>query len=230
MVNPVLVALDVPDRDAALSLARLVLPHVGGFKVGLELLMACGPSVISDLAELGLPVFADAKLHDIPNTVGGAAREIGKRGARWVTVHSSGGRAMVEAAVEGMNGAGSGGVLAVTVLTSLSAPDLPAIGVVPDVTELAVKLAGLAANAGAEGVVCSPLELHAIGRAHPGLIRVTPGIRPPGSDPGDQKRVATPRAALDAGADFLVVGRAITAAPDPAAEAARIANSILANP
>lgn len=229
MVNPVLVALDLPDREEARRLAKAVKPHVGGFKVGLELIMAAGPVVISDMADLGLPVFADAKLHDIPNTVAGAAREIGERGARWVTVHSSGGRAMIESAVDGMRQGGDGGVLAVTVLTSLSETDLAEIGMGRDLTAQTVRLASLAAGSGAEGVVCSPLELGAIKNAQPGLLMVTPGIRPEGTGVDDQVRIATPRSALDAGADLLVIGRPITSAPDPAAAASRIARSIGVN-
>lgn len=231
MVSPILVALDVDDASSARSLASSLEPHVGGFKVGLELIMSSGPSVISEIADVGLPVFADVKLHDIPNTVREAASKVGSRGARWLTVHASGGRAMIEAAVEGMARhapVGGNGVLAVTVLTSLNLEDLNQIGFDRDTGEMSERLAGLAADAGAEGIVCSPHEVAAIASSHPSLLKVTPGIRPAGSQHQDQKRVATPQTALDAGADWLVIGRAITASDDPVASARDIAAGLSA--
>jgi orotidine-5'-phosphate decarboxylase len=229
VVNPILVALDFDDPAKARSMASSLSRHVGGFKVGLELIMSSGPCVISDIADLGLPVFADVKLHDIPNTVRGAARSVGSRGARWLTVHSSGGRSMVEAAIEGMSGyrpADGNGVLAVTILTSLGSGDLDEIGFGPDVKEISVSLAALAADVGAEGVVCSPREVSAVAAAEPSLVKVTPGIRLPGADSQDQKRVATPQQAVAAGADWLVVGRSITAAPDPVEAVQQISTSL----
>lgn len=227
MVTPVLVALDLPSLQGALDLARRVQPHVGGFKVGLELLMSEGPRAVADVAELGLPVFADAKLHDIPNTVAGAARALGRHGARWVTVHP-GGREMVrigaEALAEGSDG--YGGILVVTVLTSLDAGDLADIGIGRTLSEQVTAMAALAAGSGAEGVVCSPGEISAARVGGPGLTVVTPGVRPPGPSGDDQKRVATPEAALAAGADWLVIGRPITAAPDPAESASVIAAAL----
>lgn len=225
-MNPILLALDVPDAESAHELAEAVRPHVGGFKVGLELIMAEGPSIVSEIVAMGLPVFADVKLHDIPNTVSAAARQIGRRGARWLTVHSTGGRAMMEAAVEGFDAGGGGGVLAVTVLTSLDRSDLSDIGLGGDVAEKAVTLAGLAADCGTEGVVCSPLELAALVASQPGLLKVTPGIRTRDVVSSDQKRTATPEDALAMGADLIVVGRAITSRPDPGRAAAEIARSI----
>ncbi len=225
-MNPILVALDVSDGETGRNLAGSLRAYVGGFKVGLELIMAEGPSIISEIAELGLPVFADAKLHDIPNTVSAAARQIGLRGARWLTVHSTGGKEMIEAAVEGFTAGGGGGVLAVTVLTSIDQSDLTEAGFGGDVAERVLTLAQLAAASGAEGVVCSPLELNALVDSPPGLLKVTPGIRPPGTPAGDQKRTATPEEALAMGADLLVVGRAITSARDPRAAAAEIARSV----
>lgn len=229
-MNPVLLALDVADAESALRLAESVRPHVGGFKVGLELVMAEGPSIISEIADMGLPVFADAKLHDIPNTVFAAAKQIGLRGARWVTVHSTGGRAMIEAAVEGFQTGGGGGVLAVTVLTSLDRSDLSDIGIGRAVIEETLTLAGLAAESGAEGVVCSPLELGAVVEHRPDLLKVTPGIRTSDTASGDQKRTATPEEALARGADLIVIGRAIASRPDPGVAAAEIARSIGAIP
>lgn len=225
-MNPILVALDVPDARAGLSLAESVRPYVGGFKVGLELMMTEGPAIISEIADFGHPVFVDAKLHDIPNTVFAAARQLGLRGARWLTVHSSGGRAMIEAAVEGFTEGGGGGVVAVMVLTSLDRSDLVETGSWGDLAEETLTLARLAAESGAEGVVCSPLELEALMETLPELLRVTPGIRPTGMAAGDQKRTATPEDALAMGADLLVIGRAITSAPDPGMAAAGIARSL----
>lgn len=233
MVNPVLLALDFGDVDMARSVARRTSPHVGGFKVGLELLTAAGPEAVSVIADLGLPVFVDAKLHDIPNTVAAAARQLSARGARWVTAHVTGGMAMMASAVEGMaSGATQAdvGVLGVTVLTSLSASDLSHVGLSGGARHLSVLLAGLAAESGAEGVICSPHELDAIGRAHPGLVKVTPGIRPGGVGHDDQRRVATPEDAIAAGADWLVIGRAITRAPDPGEAAERIASGLASIP
>lgn len=221
-MTPVLVALDLPDLDRALAMARLVSPHVGGFKVGLELLMNEGPTAVARVAELGLPVFADAKLHDIPNTVAGAAKGLGRMGARWVTVHP-GGRAMITAAADALaeTTEGHGGVLVVTVLTSLSEEDLAELGISRSVTSQVAAMASLAAAAGAEGAVCAPEEAGTVRSAAPDLTIVTPGIRPVGSASDDQKRHATPAVARAAGADWLVIGRPITAAPDPA-EAARL--------
>lgn len=225
MVSPVIVALDVPSLPEAERLARALQSEVGGFKVGMELLMGEGPRAIAVLADLGLPVFADAKLHDIPNTVGRAAARIRAAGARWVTVHGSGGSSMIEAAVENMGGSG---VLAVTMLTSLNASDLAAIGVNATPADYVSTLAALAAGAGSEGVVCSPGEITAVRGAEPSLQIFTPGVRPETSDPGDQQRVATPEQAIVDGADYLVIGRPITAAPDPVIAAREIAASITA--
>lgn len=194
------------------------------------MVMSEGPSIISEIGGLGLPVFADLKLHDIPNTVSAAARQVGRRGARWVTVHSFGGRAMIEAAVEGFDSHGGGGVLAVTVLTSLDRSDLTEIGLTAGVVEETLSLAGLAAESGAEGIVCSPLELAGLVESQPDLLKVTPGIRTTDVASGDQKRTATPAEALARGADLIVVGRAITSQADPGLAAAEIARSIGAIP
>lgn len=226
--NPVLVALDLPTAERAVRMAQALLPHVGGFKVGLELLMGPGPATIGAIAQLGKPVFADAKLHDIPNTVEAAAEALGRMGARWVTVHASGGETQLRAAAAGLHrGAGERpvGVLAVTVLTSLDDADLARVGVQSTAGKQTSRLAKLAAAAGVEGVICSPKELGVVESVAPDLVKVTPGIRPtPSVD--DQKRVTTPEAALARGADYLVIGRPITRAEDPAAAAAAIAASI----
>lgn len=225
---PVIVALDLGSAEEAVRLARAVAPHVGGFKIGLGLLHGPGPATIGALAALGKPVFADAKLHDIPTQVGAAARRLGEHGARWVTIHASGGAAMVEAAVEGLAaGNPAAGILAVTVLTSLDDADLTAVGIPATPGKLVSRMARVAAAARCEGVVCSPRELGIVGEVAPGLRRVTPGIRPAGTSGGDdQARTATPAEAIGFGADLLVVGRPITAAPDPAEAAAALAESI----
>lgn len=216
--NPVLVALDVPSAERAVRLARDLAPYVGGFKVGLELLTGPGPRIIGVLAHLGKPVFADAKLHDIPNTVQAAARHLGAAGARWVTAHAAGGRAMLDAAAEGLaGGAGTrqAGILAITVLTSLNQELLAETGVVATPGRLTAKRARLAADAGCEGVITSVRELVVISDVAPGLLKVVPGIRPSGVVRHDQVRTATPSEALARGADYLVIGRGITKAPDP---------------
>lgn len=223
MVNPLIVALDVADLDHADRLASSLRDHVGGFKVGLELLMGHGPIAIETIARHGPPVFADTKLHDIPNTVLKASRRVANAGARWLTVHASGGIEMVTAAHEGMGGKG---VLAVTVLTSLDDSSLPDVGVTLGVDAQVRKLVQVAASAGAEGVVCSPNEATVVKSSNDELAVFTPGIRPTYVEHHDQKRVATPKEAVTAGADYIVVGRAITGAEDVIAASLAILTSI----
>jgi len=227
--NPILVALDVQGAEEAVRIAEKVGPAVGGFKVGLELLMGSGPATVGALARLEKPVFADAKLHDIPNTVRESARQLGRMGARWLTIHASGGAEQLEAGVEGFaQGAGDrpAGVLAVTVLTSLSDADLAKTGVTGTTGRQTSRLAKLAEACGTEGIICSVRELGVVSEVAPSLLRVTPGIRPAGVSADDQKRVATPEEAIARGADYLVIGRAITRAPDPRAAAEAIAESL----
>lgn len=227
--NPIIVALDVPDARTAVALARDLAPHVGAFKVGLELLMGPGPATVAAVRELGKPVFADAKLHDIPNTVRQAAAALGSAGARWVTAHASGGEAMLAAAVEGLDSGSGGhpnGILAITVLTSLSAADLAATGIAGSPGRQVARTARLAASAGAEGVVCSVKELGDVAQVAPQLVRVTPGIRPADTSHDDQSRVATPEEAVGRGADWIVVGRAITRATDSVEAARTIFDSV----
>ena len=230
MRPPVLVALDLPTAEEAVRMAARVRDHVAGFKVGLGLLHGPGPGTITALAELGLPVFADAKLHDIPSQVGRAARQLGSVGARWVTAHAGGGAGMLEAAVAGLSegSAGTGGILGVTVLTSIDEADLAAIGVARTPGRLVSRMARVVDAAGCEGVVCSPLELGVVADVAPGLVKVTPGIRPEGSEAGDQARTATPSEAIRRGASYLVVGRPITHADDPVLAAAAIAGQVTA--
>lgn len=224
MVNSrVIVALDLRTAEDAVRLARLLAGKVAGFKVGLGLLHGPGPGVVGAVARLG-PVFADAKLHDIPSQVQAAARRLGEYGARWVTAHASGGIEMLQAASAGLTAGAGGrdcGVLAVTVLTSIDeAASTALFGRTPG--ELTSRLAKRAAEAGVEGVVCSPKELRVVADVAPGLLRVTPGIRPSGTATHDQRRTATPAEAVARGADLLVVGRPITAAPDPVEAVARL--------
>jgi orotidine-5'-phosphate decarboxylase len=226
---PIIVALDLPSAEDAIRMAQSLAGHVGGFKIGLGLLHGPGPATITALAELGLPVFADAKLHDIPSQVEAAAERLGHWGARWVTVHLSGGPAMVEAAVGGLErgSGGSAGILGVSVLTSLDAPALSAVGISATPGKLVSRMARVADAAGCEGLVCSPRELGIVGDVAPGLVRVTPGIRPSTSARGDdQARTATPEAAIRHGATWLVIGRPITRAADPVTAAADIAETI----
>ena len=227
--NPVLLALDVPTAERAVRLAGELSQYVGGFKVGLELLTGPGPRIIGVVDRLGKPVFADAKLHDIPTTVRAAARNLGAAGARWVTVHAAGGRAMLAAAVEGLaEGAGArqAGILAITVLTSLDQESLAPTGVTASPGRLTARRARLAGEVGCEGVITSVKELGVISDVAPDLLRVVPGIRPPGVSADDQVRSATPSEALARGADYLVIGRAITKAPDPVRAAAGILSGL----
>lgn len=228
MVKGVVVALDLPTAEAAVRLAEEVADHVVGFKIGLGLLHGPGPLLISALVGLGKPVFADAKLNDIPSQVEMAARRLGEHGARWVTAHVNGGQAMLEAAVRGVRegaGAAPAGILGVTVLTSHDDASLARIGIDRSPGKLVARMAKVAAAAGCEGVVSSPRELTVVADVAPGLLRVTPGIRPVDRD-DDQARTMTPAEAIERGADLLVVGRPITAAADPAAAAAAITAQI----
>ncbi|HET6439132.1 MAG TPA: orotidine-5'-phosphate decarboxylase [Anaeromyxobacter sp.] len=218
-------ALDFPVLSEAERFARRVAGSVGMLKVGLELFAAEGPSAVRSLCALGLPVFLDLKLHDIPHTVEGAARCAASLGAGLLTVHAAGGRPMIEAAVRG---AGPGvRVLAVTVLTSLDGAELEKIGLSGPPEAAVVRLARLAVDAGAGGIVCSPQEVKAVRAAlGPGPLLVVPGVRPAGTAKGDQSRVATPWAAVRDGADVVVVGRPLREGGDPAAAAERIAQEI----
>ncbi|MDF1564051.1 MAG: orotidine-5'-phosphate decarboxylase [Deltaproteobacteria bacterium] len=228
-----MVALDFDRGEPAVALAGKLAGKVGGVKVGLELYLSEGQQIVRELGAAGHRIFLDLKLHDIPNTVAGAARVAGSLGVWLLTVHASGGEAMVRAAVEAAaEGAAAVGeepprIMAVTVLTSLSDDDLGALGVEGGATETALRWARLARGAGAAGVICSPREAAAMREAlGADALIVTPGVRPPGSAVGDQARVATPAEAVAAGADHLVVGRPIRAAEDPVAAAEAIAASL----
>jgi orotidine-5'-phosphate decarboxylase len=230
-VAGLIVALDGDDLVAAEGLARCLTGAVDAFKVGLTLFAAHGPEAVFEVGQHGR-VFCDLKLHDIPTQVRGAASSLASKGVWLTTVHASGGRAMVAAAVEGAASAGSGTlVAAVTVLTSLDAAELAGVGVPADPLGQVLRLASLAVDAGAQALVCSPQEVVAVrSLVGPAVLLVTPGIRPLGGDLGDQSRVATPAAAVSAGSDYLVVGRPITAAPDPRAAAEAIRAEMLQSP
>jgi orotidine-5'-phosphate decarboxylase len=220
-----IVALDVPDGDRALALVDRLGDDVEFYKVGLELFTRWGPPAGSRLRRLGKRVFLDLKLLDIPNTVSRTVEAAGAMGAELLTVHATGGPTMVSAAVTASRRVGGPRILAVTLLTSLDAGEVGTIWdrPVPDVTDEVVRLARMAREAGADGVVASPLEAAVLREAlGPEALIVTPGIRLEGGDSHDQARIATPAQAVRAGADHLVVGRAVTADPDPGAAAHRI--------
>jgi orotidine-5'-phosphate decarboxylase len=213
MRSPIFVALDTPDLERAKAIAARVRNHVGGIKLGLEFFCANGRHGVREMAELDLPIFLDLKFHDIPNTVGKAIQALRPLEPAVLTVHAAGGRAMMEdakaAAPTGTR------VVAVTVLTSLDGSDLESIGVAGDPHAQVQRLTALAREAGLDGVVCSGNEVAAAKKSWPDGFFVVPGVRPADSHVGDQKRVMTPRKALDAGASILVVGRPITQAEDP---------------
>lgn len=226
--NPVFVALDTPDLPRALELAAQLKPYVGGLKVGLEFISALGPDAVRRVAEIGLPVFADVKFHDIPNTVAGAAKAVAELGIAIFNVHASGGEAMMRAAAEAIAPITPRPLLiAVTVLTSMDETALEAVGQKGPAKEQVARLAALAKKSGLDGVVCSAHELKTVREvAGPDFLTIVPGIRPAGAAIGDQKRVMTPSEAKAAGADILVIGRPITAAPDPVVAAKAIAEEL----
>jgi orotidine-5'-phosphate decarboxylase len=222
---PIAVALDAPNLETASQWAGLVTPHVSTVKIGLELYLRYGPEVVASIrGASGVQIFLDLKLHDIPATVASAVRTVARLRPQLITVHAAGGPAMIRAAVEAAPGTP---IAAVTALTSLTGEDLDRIGVPGGTADWVLRLAALAVEAGASGLVCSPREVAAVrDEVGPGITLITPGVRPTGTDTHDQARVATPEEALSAGADLLVIGRAITGAPDPGAAAAAIAASL----
>ncbi|WP_037502770.1 orotidine-5'-phosphate decarboxylase [Sphingomonas jaspsi] len=214
MTSPIYVAIDTPDMDKARAIAKAVARHAGGIKLGLEFFNHNGRAGVMELADLGLPVFLDLKLHDIPNTVAKAIQALSPLTPAVLTIHASGGRAMMEdakaAAPLGTK------VVGVTMLTSLDESDLAATGVKGSPHDHVERLAALAKEAGLDGIVCSGNEVAAARKAWRDGFFVVPGIRPADASVGDQKRVMTPRSAMDAGASILVIGRPITQAEDPA--------------
>jgi orotidine-5'-phosphate decarboxylase len=222
---PIAVALDAPDLETAARWAALVAPHVSVLKIGLELYLRCGPEVVASVrGASGAHIFLDLKLHDIPATVAGAARAVARLRPALLTVHAAAGAAAIKAAAEAIPATR---IVAVTVLTSLSEPDLGHIGLAGPVSDAVRRLATLAVESGARGLVCSPHEVAAV-RAEVGedIMLITPGVRPAGAENNDQARVATPVEALRSGANLLVIGRPITGAADPGAAAAAIAASL----
>jgi orotidine-5'-phosphate decarboxylase len=224
----IIVALDAPEMDAALALARRLDPRLCRVKVGKELFTAAGPAVVDALQQRGFDVFLDLKYHDIPNTVAGACRAAARLGVWMVNVHASGGEAMMRAAREAVAGAARPPlVIAVTILTSLADADLEAVGFAGSAADNAVRLARLARASGLDGVVCSAQEAARLREATGAdFLLVTPGIRLEGDARGDQARVVTPVEATRAGANYLVIGRPITGSPDPVATLESIRQSL----
>jgi orotidine-5'-phosphate decarboxylase len=224
VTSPIFVAIDTPDLERAKSIASRVRKHVGGIKLGLEFFSANGRHGIKEMAELHLPIFLDLKFHDIPNTVGKAVQALRPLEPAIITVHAAGGRAMMEdakaAAPQGTK------VVAVTLLTSLDGSDLQSIGLSDAPHAQVERLTTLAREAGIDGVVCSGNEVAAAKKIWPDGFFVVPGLRPADAQTGDQKRVMTPRKALDSGASILVIGRPITQAEDPDAAARAIAATL----
>lgn len=222
---PIAVALDAPDLATAREWATAVAPHVQVVKVGLEVFLRDGHDAVHVAREVsGCDIFLDVKLHDIPATVAGAAHSVAKLAPKYLTVHASGGQDMVKAAVEALP---ETYVTAVTILTSLSQDQLAAMGWNGSAQDIVKRLATQSVAAGARAIVCSPQEVAAVrAEVGPETILITPGVRPAGSDAGDQKRIATPEQALSDGANLLVIGRPITAAGNIAEAAATIASNI----
>ena len=231
--NPIIVALDVPVADRALALAAELAPVVGAFKIGKELFTSAGPDMVRRIRETGAAVFLDLKFHDIPNTVAKAVAAAVRLDVQMLTIHTSGGRAMMQAAEEAaQNTARQAGrtpplVLGVTVLTSLDSQALSEVGMDSNVGRQVERLANLAVQAGLRGLVCSPLEAAGLRQILPAETQlVTPGIRTGQEQADDQKRTLTPREALEAGANWLVIGRPICAAEKPRAAAEKILASL----
>jgi orotidine-5'-phosphate decarboxylase len=216
--DKLIVALDFPSPAEALGFVDRLDGTCRWFKIGMELYYAGGHGLVATLRERGFEVFVDLKMHDIPNTVAGGVRSLAGLGASLLTIHACGGSAMMSAAAEAASLSGAPRLLAVTLLTSMDSHALAATGVEGSPALQVLRLAKLAASSGIDGLVCSSHEVEALRSAlAPETLLVTPGIRPAGAELGDQRRVATPGAAIEAGASMLVVGRPITRAPDPAA-------------
>jgi orotidine-5'-phosphate decarboxylase len=223
-LNPIFVAIDTPDFERALDIAEAVRGHAGGLKLGLEFFSAQGPEGVRRIAALGLPIFLDLKLHDIPNTVAKAVEALAPLEPAILTVHAAGGQEMLRAAKHAAPAATK--VVAVTLLTSLDAGDLIDLGIERSPADQVGRLAWIARDAGLDGIVCSGAEVARARSAWPEGFFVVPGIRPAGAEVADQKRVVTPARALEDGASVLVIGRPITAAADPARAIAEIAVSL----
>ncbi|MEJ2533071.1 MAG: orotidine-5'-phosphate decarboxylase [Halioglobus sp.] len=226
--TPVIVALDFPAAAPALELAARLSPELCRLKVGKELFTRCGPALVERLQQQGFEIFLDLKFHDIPNTVAGAVRAAAELGVWMVNVHAGGGRRMMTAAAEALQGFTRRPLLiGVTVLTSLSDADLAELGYTESAHQRVLRLAALVNDSGLDGVVCSAREAPELRRVHgTPFCLVTPGIRLAGDDAGDQRRVVTPADAIAGGADYLVIGRSVTGAPDPLAALQRIRDEL----
>lgn len=230
MRDKTIIALDVSTREQALHLVKELHDLTGMFKVGSQLFMATGPTIVREIIDGGGKVFLDLKFHDIPNTVTHAAVEAAKLGVSMMTIHASGGRAMMEMVATELRNKFGGGrpiVVAVTVLTSLDARVLAEVGIDRPLEEQVHRLAILVQNSGIDGVVCSPREIQTLRKAtQPPFVIVTPGIRMPDQSLNDQQRIATPGDAIAAGADYIVIGRAVTGEPAPRDAMQRLLQSI----
>ena len=230
MKEKIIIALDVSSREQALALVKTLRDMTGMFKVGGQLFMAAGPAIVREIVDLGAKVFLDLKFHDIPNTVKHAAVEAAKLGASMMTIHASGGRAMIETTIRELHdkfGARRPAVVAVTVLTSLDTRALFELGMEQPIEEHVQRLGLLTQDCGADGGVCSPREIQGLRKVvKPAFKIVTPGIRMPDQSLNDQQRIATPHEAVAAGADYIVVGRAVTDDRDPRAALERVIQSI----
>jgi len=233
MQNPIIAALDVPTTEQAVQLANQIAPAVGAFKVGSELFTSAGPEIVRRIRDTGAAVFLDLKYHDIPNTVAKAVASAVRLEVQMLTLHTSGGSEMMRAAEESaqktasQSGSNAPLVLGVTVLTSADANTLAEIGCEPNPGRQVERLASLAVKAGLRGLVCSPLEITLLRQVLPAQVQlVTPGIRTGAEKTDDQKRTLTPREALSAGANWLVIGRPIYAAENPRAAAEKILESL----
>ena len=223
-MSRIFVAIDTPDLDRALAIAEAVREHAGGLKLGLEFFSAQGPAGVRRIASLDLPIFLDLKLHDIPNTVAKAVEALAPLQPAILTVHAAGGREMMRAAKAAAGPRTK--IIGVTVLTSLDTDDLASIGVDAAPSDQVTSLAMLARDSGIDGIVCSGAEVGSVHGLWPDGLYVVPGIRPAGVDPADQKRVVTPRKAIEDGASVLVIGRPITGSADPSRAIAEIAGSL----
>lgn len=233
MKNPIIAALDVPDAEQAIKLAETIAPAVGAFKIGKELFVSAGPDIVKRVRDTGASVFLDLKFHDIPNTVAKAVASAARLDVQMLTVHTCGGSTMLKGALEGATKAAeeTGNepplVLGVTVLTSMDDSDLNQVNINKTPEKQVIHLAKMATEAGLKGLVCSPKEITALREVLPTEVQlVTPGIRPAGSDSGDQKRVMSPAEAVQAGADWLVIGRPIYAAVNPREAAETVFKSL----
>ena len=225
MKAPIAVALDAPDISQLTAWSLSVAPIVDTLKVGLETYLRDGAAAVEAVRQTDCRLFLDLKLHDIPNTVAGACRSVQRFAPEFLTVHASGGAAMIRAAADTLPDTK---IVAVTILTSLSQDDLRQVGFLGSPIEAVTRLASLAVDAGARAIVCSPMEVAAVRSVVPTSVTlITPGVRPAGADAGDQSRIATPEKAIADGADLVVIGRPITGAANVAAAAASIASGLV---